>query len=42
VKHGYVNRVVEWPYSSFHNFVKAGIYQQDWGIAEEMLLSIPE
>ena len=31
VKHGYVNRVADWPYSTFHRFVNNGIYPQDWG-----------
>ncbi len=31
VKHGLVARVREWPYSSFHRCVKAGIYPADWG-----------
>jgi putative transposase len=31
VKHGYVTRVADWPYSTFHRFVREGIYPQDWG-----------
>jgi len=31
VKHGLVSRVRDWPYSSFHKFVKEGIYPMDWG-----------
>lgn len=35
VKHGYVANVVDWPYSSFHRYVKAGTYPENWGgIAE--------
>lgn len=30
VKHGYVKRVVDWPYSSFHHHVKYGNYPADW------------
>lgn len=30
LKHGYVNRVVDWPYSSFHRHVERGIYTVDW------------
>ena len=30
VKHGHVTRVVEWPYSSFHRFVRRGVYPADW------------
>lgn len=29
-KHGLVERVADWPYSSFHRFVEAGIYTSDW------------
>jgi putative transposase len=31
VKHGYVKSPMDWPYSSFRGYVKAGIYSQDWG-----------
>lgn len=31
VKHGYVNRAAEWPYSSIHRYIKAGIIASDWG-----------
>jgi len=31
VKHGYVSRVVDWPYSSFHRFARLGVYPADWG-----------
>ena len=30
VKHGYVERVADWPYSTFHRFVQAGVYAEDW------------
>lgn len=30
-KHGLVKRVKDWPYSTFHRFVKNGFYPQDWG-----------
>jgi putative transposase len=29
-KHGHVEHVVDWPYSSFHRVVRGGIYPQDW------------
>ncbi|AEG00037.1 REP-associated tyrosine transposase [Methylomonas methanica] len=32
VKHDYVKKVVDWPYSSFHHYVKQGIYSNDWGV----------
>lgn len=31
VKHGYVNKVIDWPYSSFHRDVEKRIYTKDWG-----------
>jgi putative transposase len=30
VKHGLVTRVADWPYSSFHRDVQAGIFPADW------------
>jgi putative transposase len=35
VKHGHVEHVATWPYSSFHRFVRFGLYPADWatGIA---------
>lgn len=35
VKHGYVDNVADWPYSSFHRHVRQGNYSSDWaGTAE--------
>jgi putative transposase len=31
VKHGYVERVRDWPWSTFHRFVDAGHCEIDWG-----------
>ncbi|MCP5241810.1 REP-associated tyrosine transposase [Nitrosomonas sp.] len=31
VKHGWVEKVRDWPYSSFHRYVKQGVYPEDWG-----------
>ncbi len=31
VKHGYVRCVGEWAWSSFHSYVKQGVYDPDWG-----------
>ncbi|MCA2999885.1 MAG: transposase [Rhodocyclaceae bacterium] len=33
VKHGYVERVVDWPHSSFHRYVRNGILAANWGYA---------
>ena len=30
VKHGLVERVVDWPYSTFRHFVNRGVYPLDW------------
>ena len=30
VKHGYVPAAKDWPYSSFHRWVKRGVYPVDW------------
>jgi putative transposase len=30
VKHGHAKRVIDWPYSSFHRFVRGGVYRADW------------
>jgi putative transposase len=31
VKHGHVERVEDWPFSSFHRMVRLGVYPQGWG-----------
>lgn len=30
LKHGYVTRVKDWPYSTFHRDVREGLYPEDW------------
>ncbi|MFI8482548.1 REP-associated tyrosine transposase [Pseudomonas sp. NPDC078700] len=30
LKHNYVGRLADWPYSSFHRAVAMGIYPEDW------------
>jgi putative transposase len=37
VKHGLVRAPIEWPYSSFHRFVRLGVYPPEWGRTEEGL-----
>ena len=39
VKHGDVNRVMDWPYSSFHAHVKRSVYAADWGGGEGVALN---
>jgi putative transposase len=31
VKHGYVRRASEWPYSSIHKYIRSGLLAEDWG-----------
>jgi len=35
VKHGYVRRPADWPYSSFRRAVESGLYTLDWAGADE-------
>jgi putative transposase len=35
VKHGYVTRAIDWPYSTFRRYVRDGIYPSDWGGAAD-------
>jgi len=37
VKHGLVRCAADWPYSTFHRFVAAGAYPQDWGVADDRM-----
>ena len=30
VKHGWVDNVIDWPYSSFHRCIEKGLYPVDW------------
>jgi len=34
VKHGYVQRPSDWPWSTFHKCLSSGIYEPDWGHME--------
>jgi putative transposase len=34
VKHTLVPRVEDWPYSTFHRYVRQGVYAKDWGSVE--------
>ncbi|MBI5643291.1 MAG: transposase [Deltaproteobacteria bacterium] len=36
VKHGLVKSPKEWPYSSFHRYVKDGLYAIDWSAESEI------
>jgi hypothetical protein len=35
VKHGKARQASDWPYSSFHHYVKLGVYPSTWGYAGE-------
>jgi putative transposase len=34
VKHGYVNRPIDWPHSSFRQAIQDGNYDPGWGVVE--------
>ena len=36
VKHKLVDNVRDWKYSSFHKFVKRGLYEHNWGSSKEI------
>jgi len=42
VKHGLVERVGDWPHSSFHVYVQRGVYPPDWGWAAEVEMAAGE
>jgi putative transposase len=35
VKLGHAKNVIDWPYSSFHRYLRQGIYTNDWGNGEK-------
>ncbi len=35
VKHGHGQRAVDWPHSTFHRYVRDGVYAHDWAAAME-------
>lgn len=37
VKHGWVEQVIDWPYSSFHSYLKRGIYPANWSILDRSI-----
>lgn len=36
VKHQHVEWIVDWPYSTFHHYVEAGVYPRDWAGSGEV------
>jgi putative transposase len=41
VKHGLVHNATDWPWSSLHRYMSAGIYPPDWGRSEPDFTPIP-
>lgn len=37
VKHGHVERAIDWPYSSFHRYVARGVYPVNWAASPDVL-----
>ncbi len=42
LKHGHVARLTDWPYSSFHRLVLAGVYAADWAGGGDEILATGE
>ena len=42
VKHRWAKQVADWPHSSFHGYLKRGIYPLDWGGADEFYFETGE
>ena len=42
VKHGNVQQVIDWPHSTFHRYVKNGVYPANWGSAPDALPGVRE
>jgi len=42
VKHGYVKRAADWPYSSIHRYIRSGDIDKDWGVSGDFSGSFGE
>jgi putative transposase len=42
VKHGYVTRAADWPYSSFRRWAATGVYPLDWAVEPVVLEGMGE
>ena len=42
VKHGWVERVADWPYSTFHRHVEQGFYPVNWGSTPDADIGGPD
>ena len=40
VKHGHVESVADWAWSSFHRYVREGVYPSDWGGTREARVNL--
>ncbi|MCX4191346.1 REP-associated tyrosine transposase [Methylophaga sp. OBS1] len=36
VKHGYVDKAIDWPYSSIHRYMREGLLSPDWGFFQSV------
>lgn len=41
-KHGHVDRPSDWPYSSIHRWIRAGVYEADWGRGDSVELKFDD
>jgi putative transposase len=39
VKHGYVTQPGDWPFSTFHGYVRDGVYPKNWASADQGAMS---
>lgn len=42
LKHGWVRHVADWPHSSFHEYVRRGLYPENWGSEDPVKLEAGE
>jgi putative transposase len=42
VKHGYVLRPIDWPYTSLGRLIEAGVYEREWALAGEQVIEAGE
>ncbi len=42
VKHGWVKRAMDWPYSSFHAYMRRGVYPDDWACEPDLKIEVRE
>jgi putative transposase len=42
VKHGHAAQAKDWPYSTFHRYVRDGVYPENWGISNDIDFDVGE